>query len=97
MRQGKVYWQAQYEAQRLLIARIELELSEAKDRIGELEDGMRAKTLAELRAVRPVAMPQYPDDPDEADDWGTDPTGLVREKLPPLTPEEQRYVDQLRS
>ena len=97
MRQGKSFWQAQAYGERRVNKHLTVELAKAHERIAELEDGMRARTLAELRAVRPVAVPSYPGEPDDARDFGTDFTGLVVEKLPPLTPAEQAYVDSLDS
>ncbi len=93
---SKAYWKAQYEAQLTITEHHRTMEAAMHERIGELEDSLRARSLAELRAVRPIAMPQYPDDPEERDDWGTDPTGLFRDKLPPLSPEEQRIADGLR-
>lgn len=97
MRQGKSFWQAQAYGERRVNEHLTAELAAAKERIGELEDGLRARTLAELRAVRPVAMPAYPDGAEDSEEWGYDGTGLIREKLPPLTPAEQAIADQLRS
>lgn len=96
MRQGKSFWQAQTYAERRVNEFLNADLTSAKERIAELEDSLRARSLAELRAVRPVAVPPYPDNDDD-EEWGWDPTGLVRFKLPPLTPEEQRVADELRS
>jgi hypothetical protein len=70
------------------------EIERLRHRITELEDRLDAESLIELKAARRTefAMPSVPEeDTDTA--WGVDPTGLFREKLPALTPAEQRLAD----
>jgi hypothetical protein len=52
------------------------------ERIAELEDRFQAGSLSEFRAHRPVAMPD-PGPEAEREQWASDATGLVWERLGP--------------
>lgn len=65
-----------------IVARYEAEIARKDERIAELEDRLTARSLAELRAFRPVAIRAPEPDPHEGMDYLTDPTGIIGEWVP---------------
>lgn len=84
MKKDRTYWKS-----RALAA--EQALARADEQNDKLFDRLQAASLTEFKSHHGgFAMPE-PEPPSD-DEWATDATGAIREKLPPLTEAEMHDI-----